>query len=180
MLRLALVVAFASLVSAATGAAGPTAALVLRGTATLKSFDAAKDCKWETSRKALQVGCTVYGSYAGLPAPAGAGYGWVWNHRANAIGVTTRYGSEQGTLLLDFGARGVLELTTSGKQRPVGRQTSAHAKVSTTGTWKLTKATANFAGDHGTGTYTYTVERDGSTTVFQLAGVTLAGSIRRS
>jgi hypothetical protein len=174
MLRLALVAAVASLAAAHVEEARPDAPIVVRGTATLKAFDVTKQCKWDNGAAALKVGCTVYGSYSGRPGAGGAGYGWVWFLPKNSIGVTTHRGSERGTLLLDFGARGALTLSLTGRQKAVGAQTTAHAKIRTTGTWKVTEATASFSGAHGTGRYVYTVERKGSPTVFSLARLTLS------
>jgi hypothetical protein len=180
MVRLALVLVAASLAGSGAGAARTTTAIVLNGTATLNAFDVTKACKWDNTKTALDIGCTVYGAYAGLPGPAGAGYGWVWNLPENAIGVTTGYGSERGTLVLNFAKLGALSLSLSGKQKPVGKQTTAHAKVLTTGTWTMTKGTSSLAGEHGKGTYTYTVVRMGSATVFSLASIVLVGSIVRA
>src|SRR5262245_9561941 len=178
MARLAALLGAFTLAAAGAGAADPSVTVVLEGTTTLKAFDIAKECKWDDRARVLRIGCTVYGSYAGRPRPAGAGYGWVWSLPKNAIGVTTQRGSERGTLLLDFGPRGTLTLSLTGKQKRVGTPTAAHAKLRTTGTWKITEGTASFAGSHGSGTYAFTVERAGSPSVFSLARVTLAGRTR--
>jgi hypothetical protein len=68
-------------------------------------------------------------------------------------------------------------LTLTGKQEPVGRQTTAHARVTTTGNWKVTEGTASLAGRHGTGTYAYTIVRNDSPSVFSLAHLVLAGHL---
>jgi len=176
MTRIAALLGALSLAAAGAGAgvAQPTGPVVLRGTATMKAFDIAKECKWDDRAKALRIGCTVYGSYAGRPGAARAGYGWVWSLAKNPIGVTTHRSSERGTLLLEFGSRGALTLSLIGRQKTVGTTTGAHAKIRTTGTWKLTEGTATFAGAHVSGTYTFTVERTGSPTVFSFARLTLA------
>src|SRR6266404_1640178 len=147
MVRFAALLVAASLTASGAGATRTTTAIVLNGTATLKAFDVTKACKWDNTTKALRVGCTVYGAYAGLPGPGGAGYGWVWNLPENAIGVTTGYGSERGLLVLNFGKHGALSLSLSGKQKPVGKQTTARAKVVTTGTWTMAKGTSSLAGE---------------------------------
>src|SRR6266566_59204 len=110
MVRLASLLVAASLggAGAGAGAARTTTAIVLNGRVTLNAFDVTKACKWDNTKTALRVGCTVYGAYAGLPGPGGAGYGWVWNLPENGIGVTTGYGSERGTLVLNFGKLGGL------------------------------------------------------------------------
>jgi hypothetical protein len=162
---------------AGAGAAAPTGAIVVEGTVTLKAFDVTKDCRWGGTRTATEVGCTVYGAYTGLPGPAGAGYGWTWN--VPFYGKGGRYGFERGTLVLNFGNLGGVSLSLTGKQKPVGKQTTAHAKVVTTGTWRMTKGTSSLAGEHGKGTYTYTIVRTGSPTLFSFASLVLAGSIIR-
>jgi len=162
-----------------TTVAAVLGAIVLNGTVTLTPFDVTKACKWDTTKTATIVGCTVYGGYSGLPGPAGAGYGWIWNvpmHDTTA----GRYGFERGTLVLNFGKLGGVSLSLTGQQKPVGKQTMAHARVVTTGTWTMTKGTSTLAGEHGKGTYTYTLVRTGSATVFSLASLVLAGSIVRA
>jgi hypothetical protein len=145
---------------------------------TLDAFDLRETCKVETSTAALRVGCTVYGAYAGRPARAGAGYGWVWTVPADAHGMTTGYGRERGTLLLDFGRRGTLTLALSGRQRPVGPPpTWKRGTVRTAGTWTVTKGTGRLAGRHGKGTYRYTLGRTGSATTFSRAELALSGSL---
>ena len=160
-----------------TTVAAVLGAIVLNGTVTLTPFDVTKACKWDTTKTATIVGCTVYGGYSGLPGPAGAGYGWIWNVPAFK---GTRYGSERGTLVLDFGKLGGLSLSLTGKQNPVGKQSTAHARVVTTGTWTMTKGTSSLAGGHGAGTYTYTIVRTGSPTVFSSARLVLVGSVVRT
>ena len=152
-------------------------AIVLNGTVTLKPFDVTKACKWDTTQTATLVGCTVYGVYTGRPGPAGAGYGWNWTVPDYAKG--GRYGFERGTLVLNFGKLGGLSLSLTGKQKPVGNQTTAHALVVTTGTWTMTKGTASLADSQGSGTYAYTLVRTGSPTVFESARLVLVGSVAR-
>ena len=175
---IAVLLGAASLAVAGAGAAAPTAAIVVKGTVTLKAFDVTKDCKWGGTKTTTQVGCTVYGVYMGLPEGAGAGYGWIWNVPMFAKG--GRYGFERGTLVLNFGKLGGVSLSLTGKQKPVGPQTTEHARVVTTGTWTMTTGTSSLAGAHGKGTYTYTLVRTGSATVFSLARLVLAGSIVRT
>lgn len=62
-----------------------------------------------------------------------------------------------------------MQILTTGLQEPVGAQTSAHAKGLTKGTWKAA------GGKTGSGTYTFTTERTGST--FKVARLHLTGSI---
>jgi hypothetical protein len=164
-----------ALVLSGTGAAALPASIVVKGTVTLEAFDVTKECKWSGTKTATVVGCTVYGAYTGLPGLAGAGYGWIWNVPAFAKG--GRYGSERGTLVLNFGSLGGVSLSLTGKQKPVGKQTTAHAKVATTGTWTMTKGTSNLAGAHGKGTYRYLIVRTGSQTVFSVARLDLSGTI---
>ncbi len=179
MVRLAVLLSATSLAAAASaGAAAPTPAIVVRGTVTLKAFDVTRECRWGGTKTTTQVGCTVYGAYTGLPEAAGAGYGWIWN--VPEYGKSSGYGFERGTLVLNFGKLGGLSLSLTGKQKPVGKQTTAHARVVTTGIWTMTKGTSSLAGGHGKGTYTYTLVRTGSATVFLLASLVLAGSIVRS
>src|SRR5258705_12471329 len=135
MPRLAVLCSAASLTAAGAGGAARTATIVVKGTVTLKAFDVTKNCKWHTSKTATQVGCTVYGAYAGLPRAGGAGYGWIWNVPVYAKG--GRYGFEHGTLVLNFGKLGGVSLSLTGKQKPVGKQTTAYANVVTTGTWRM-------------------------------------------
>jgi hypothetical protein len=173
MARLALLLGVASL-----AAGGSADTIAVNGTVTLHGFDVMKACKWRGTRKVLRVGCTVYGAYAGTPGPADAGYGWVWSVPADAHGMTTGYGFERGTLLLDFGRRGVLTLSLTGKQGPVGAPpTFERAKVRTRGTWTMTKGTACLARRHGTGTYSYTIARAKAGTTFSFASLALTGSI---
>jgi hypothetical protein len=179
MARLAVLLSIASLAAAGARAAAPPAAIVVKGTVTLKAFDVTKECKWGGTKTTTQVGCTVYGAYAGLPEVAGAGYGWIWNVPM-ALTNGGRYGFERGTLVLNFGKLGGISLSLTGKQKPVGTQTTAHARVVTTGTWTMTTGTSSLAGGHGKGTYTYTLVRTGSATVFSLASLVLAGSIVRA
>ena len=54
------------------------------------------------------------------------------------------------------------------------------AQETVTGTWTMTKGTSSLAGEHGKGTYTYTIVRMGSATVFSLASIVLVGSIVRA
>ena len=176
--RAAVLLGAASLAFASGGGAARTAAIVVKGTVTLKAFDVTKNCKWHTTNAATQVGCTVYGAYAGLPSAGGAGYGWIWNVPVYAKG--GRYGFERGTLVLNFGKLGGVSLSLTGRQKPVGKQTTAYANVITTGTWTMTKGTLSLAGEHGKGTYTYTLVRRGSATVFSLASLVLAGSLVRA
>jgi hypothetical protein len=175
--RFAFLLGAVALAAAGAGAAAPTRAIVVKGTVTLKAFDVTKDCSWGGTRTSTEVGCTVYGAYAGLPARARAGYGWTWH--VPLYGKGGRYGFERGTLVLNFGDLGGVSLSLTGKQKPVGKQTTAHAKVVTTGTWTMTKGTSSLAGEHGKGTYMYTIVRSGSPTVFSVASLVLAGSIVR-
>jgi hypothetical protein len=151
--------------------------IVVHGTATLKAFDAAKDCKWGGSKQATTVGCTVYGTFTGRPGPAGAGYGWVWHIPLNTLGRTAGHGTERGTVALNFGGRGGLSLVLAGRQRLVGTATPTHATMRTTGTWTMSRGTKSLAGKHGRGTYVFTIVRTGSPTVFSRATLVLAGSI---
>jgi hypothetical protein len=169
--------AVACLAPAGAVEARPSAAIVLDGTVTLEPFDVTKKCRFGGTTAAARMSCTVYGAYAGRPRAAGAGYGWVWNIPRNAMGVTELYGSERGTLLLVFDQLGTLTLTLTGRQHPVGKQTTAHAKVTTTGTWTMTAGTGRLVGAHGRGTYAYTIVRNDSPTVFSRATVVLAGRI---
>jgi hypothetical protein len=177
--RAAVLVSAASLVFTGAGGAAGTAAVVVKGTVTLAAFDVTKACKWHTTLTATQVGCTVYGTYAGSPGSGRAGYGWIWNTPVSYT-AEPRHASEHGTLVVDFGTLGGVTLALSGKQNPVGKQTTAHSRVMTTGAWTMTKGTSRLAGAHGTGTYTYTVVRTGSPTVFSIASLVLAGSIVRA
>jgi hypothetical protein len=179
MARLAVLLSAASLTAAGAGGAASTARIVVKGTVTLNTFDVTKACKWHTTNTATQVGCTVYGAYTGLPESGRAGYGWVWNVPVSYTG-DGRYGFERGTLVLGFGTLGGVSLSLTGKQKPVGKQTTAHARVATTGTWTMTKGTSTLAGEHGKGTYTYTLVRTGSATVFSRASLVLEGSIVRA
>jgi hypothetical protein len=167
--------ACAALVLPGTGAAALPAPIVVKGTVTLDAFDV-KECRWGGTKTATVVGCTVYGAYTGLPGPAGAGYGWVWTVPDPVYG-KGRHSSEHGTLVLNFGPLGGVSLSLAGKQKPVGTQTAVHAKVATTGTWRMTKGTSNLADAHGRGTYTYTVIRNGSNSVFSVARLRLSGTI---
>ena len=178
MARLAVLLGAVGLAVAGVGASAPTGAIVVKGTVTLKAFDVTKDCRWGGTKTMTKMGCTVYGAYKGLPEAAGAGYGWIWNVPVYAKG--GRYGFERGTLVLNFGKLGGVSLSLTGQQKPVGKQTMAHARVVTTGTWTMTKGTSTLAGEHGKGTYTYTLVRTGSATVFSLASLVLAGSIVRA
>jgi hypothetical protein len=177
MAGLAVLLGAVGLAATGVGAAAPTRAIVVKGVVTLKAFDVTKDCRWGGTRTATEVGCTVYGAYTGRPGPAGAGYGWTWH--VPFYGKGGRYGFERGTLVLNFGELGGVSLSLTGKQHPVGKQTTAHAKVVTTGTWTMTKGTSSLAGEHGRGTYTYTIVRTGSPTVFSPASLVLAGRIGR-
>ena len=145
----------------------------------LDAFDVTKKCRFGGTRAAARMSCTVYGSYVGKPQDGGAGYGWVCNIPLDARGVSALYGSERGTLLLVLGDLGTVTLTLEGQQRPVGRQTATHAKVTTTGTWTMTEGTGRLGGGHGRGTYAYTIVRTNSPTVFERADVVLSGRIGR-
>ena len=175
-MRAAVLFGAASLVFTGAGGAAGTASIVVKGTVTLSAFDVTKACKWHTTNTATQMGCTVYGSYAGLPGSGRAGYGWIWNVPVSYT-AQGRYGFERGTLVLGLGTLGGVSLSLTGKQKPVGKQTTAHARVMTTGTWTMTKGTSALAGKHGKGAYTYTVVRTGSATVFSIARLVLTGSI---
>jgi hypothetical protein len=177
MARLAVLLGALGLAATGVGAAAPTRAIVVKGTVTLKAFDVTKDCRWGGTSTTTEVGCTVYGAYTGRPGPAGAGYGWTW--KVPLYGKGGRYGFERGTLVLNFGNLGGVSLSLTGKQKPVGKQTTAHANVVTTGTWTVKKGTSSLAGEHGKGTYTYTIVRTGSPTVFSRASLVLAGTIAR-
>ena len=77
-----------------------------------------------------------------------------------------RLAIETGNVVLVPSSGPQIRLQTIGVQHPVGPQTSAHAKGLTRGTWTV-------IGGNGSGTYTFTTERNGSTftkAVLQLSG----------
>ncbi len=172
------IVACAALGLAGGAAAAKAAKIPFKGTATIKPFDVTKNCGGASvNTKLVRVRCTQFGIYAGAPAPAGASLGWTWDLAVGADGKTTGYGTEKATLILNFGAPGLLYLSLAGKQAPVGKGTPTNAKAITKGMWTITKGTAGFVGRHGAGTYTFTTARTGSKTVFSVAQLALVGNI---
>jgi len=100
--------------------------------------------------------------YTGSPATQAAGYdaGGGQERKDNRLAIET------GNVVLVPSSGPQIRLQTIGVQHPVGPQTSAHAKGLTRGTWTV-------IGGNGSGTYTFTTERNGSTftkAVLQLSG----------
>jgi hypothetical protein len=175
---IACALASAALVPAAGGGRATTPRITFAGTVTLKPFDVTKACGAKSlSAKLLRVRCAQYGAFAGEPAPANVNYGWSWDLPTNASGQTTGPATEHGTLILNFGAPGLLYVSLAGKQRVIGRTTATRATAVTTGTWTISKGTSGFTGRHGNGTYTFRTARSGSESVFSVARINLDGSI---
>jgi hypothetical protein len=164
------------LVPAGGGAAG-SPSIQFDGTATIRPFDVTKACGAKSlSAKLLRVRCAQLGKFAGEPAPANVDFGWTWDLPTDASGHTTGAATERGTLILNFGAPGLLYLSLAGKQRIVGPTTPIRATAVTKGTWTITRGTAGFVGRHGSGTYT--AGRTSSESVFSVARLKLSGSIK--
>jgi hypothetical protein len=160
------------------GGAAATPKIAFSGTATLRPFDVTKACGAKSvSAKLVRVRCVQLGTFRGEPAPARVNYGWTWDLPTNASGRTIGPATEHGTLILNFGAPGMLYLSLAGKQRIVGRTTAKNAAAVTTGTWTITKGTSGFVGRNGRGTYTFRTARTDSENVFGVAQVRLRGSI---
>jgi hypothetical protein len=161
----------------ATGTAR-SAAITLKGVATIKPFDVTKNCGGSAvSKKLFRVRCTQFGTFSGQPSAAGASLGWTWDLAVGPNGSTTGHGTERATLILNFGAPGLLYLSLAGKQAPVGKGTPTRASALTKGTWTVTKGTAGFTGRNGKGTYTFKTARTGSRTVFSVAQLSLSGTL---
>jgi hypothetical protein len=183
--RLALVACL--LLASASSAAASTR---VSGTLTLGAFDPQKSCTFSPARmaalpaslgaaaRAIPPGSNVLlakcnpsspaTKFTGSPATKAAGYGWNWTLAVGKNGKTTGIAVETGTVVLIRTSGPQLTLQLIGVQRPVGAQTSAHAKGFTTGTWTA-------LGTKGSGTYTFSTERKGST--FTTAVLHLSGSV---
>ncbi len=172
------VLAGVALGAVAGGAAARSAAIPFKGTAAIKPFDITKNCiATSLSSKRLRVRCVQLGKFAGMPGPANTRFGWIWDVPVDANGFTTGPATERGTLILNFGAPGLLYLSLAGKQAPVGKGTPTRVAALSKGTWAITRGTAGFVGRHGTGSYTFKTARAGSKTVFSVAQLKLSGSI---
>jgi hypothetical protein len=176
--RAAVFVAAVGIVLVVDGVAG--AATPVTGTLTLKPFNPQNACKFsktvtkvtagpvKAGSKVLLAQCSAHGTFTGSVKVVDAGYGWNWYLQISANGKTTGVAAEYGAVTLSPVTGGLIELLTVGIQSPVGPQTSAHAKGMTKGTWKAKSG-------QGTGTYTFTTERNGST--FTSAVLHLSGSV---
>jgi hypothetical protein len=172
----------ASVIAAAVAAqplASQTRASVrVNGVATLTAVNIQQRCKFIGSgAKLLIATCQQFGAYAGKPGRAGASYSWRWYLEVGPKGTTTGKASERGSLALNFGKLGILRMTTTGRQVPVGPVTKDAAKGRTTGTWKYESGTKALAARAGSGTYVFETSRTGTTT-FQVARLTLSGTVR--
>jgi len=163
----------------AVGAAGSAATAALTGTVTLKPVDVTKACTFggASAAKSLALGCKQSGAFAGSGGMARASYDWAWKLAVDANNATTGYGTESGTLVLDFGKRGLVRLALTGKQAPVGEATATSAREQTKGTWTMASGTGSYQGKRGRGTYTFTATRSGSATTFGLAKLALRGTV---
>ena len=107
--------------------------------------------------KTLLAQCSAKGTFAGSPKKGAAGYGWNWYLQVGSDGKTTGLAAEYGVVTVPTPA-GPARLLTIGVQKPVGPQTSQHAKGLSTGTWKATgglsaKGTATSPGLMGSQLY---------------------------
>jgi len=185
-MRRALAVAGAALLCVAAA----RAATRVSGSLTLGAFDPQQACKFTPARMAalpksfgaaasaipsgsnvLLAQCSPSSpstKYTGTPETQAAGYGWNWTLAVGKNGKTTGLAVETGSVILILKTGGQIKLQTVGVQKPVGAQTSAHAKGLTKGTWTV-------LGGKGSGTYTFATERNGST--FTKAVLHLSGSV---
>ena len=159
-------------------AGGSSGATPVNGMLTLAAFNPNTACKFsnytltkpagpmKAGQRTLLAQCSVTGKYSGSPHATAASYGWNWYLAVGSNGKTTGLAAEYGALSLTTAA-GPLLLLTTGLQKPVGAQTSAHAKGMSTGTWLV-------RGAGGKGTYSFTTERKGST--FTTAVIRVKGS----
>jgi hypothetical protein len=185
-MRLALAVAGAAFL----GAAAAHAATKVDGDLTLGPFNPQQACKFTPAKMAalpksfgaaasaippgsnvLLAQCSPTSpstKFTGTPGTQAAGYGWNWTLAVGKNGKTTGLAVETGSVILIPRSGAQIKLETIGVQKPVGPQTSAHAKGLTKGTWTV-------IGGKGSGTYTFTTERRGST--FTTAVLHLSGSV---
>jgi hypothetical protein len=183
MRRIAVVVAVAAGVTALVAQAAPSAPrppIRLSGTATLQAVDISVRCNFgRGANNTVIAACSQIGAFAGRPARAGVAYAWRWDLELGPDGrTTTGNGPERGELALNFGAkRGILRVTTTGRQAPVGTPTADQAQGRTVGTWKFKSGTKTFARRRGTGTYRFDTTRIGPTT-FEIARITINGTLR--
>jgi len=179
---LASLVVLAAVAAAAAGPGQGRGSSALSATVTLKPFNPQQVCKFSPFRlkkaigpmpvgtKTLVAQCgPVHGTVIGSSKAVDAAYNWNWYLQIGPNGKTTGLAGEYGALTLVESGGTTVQVLTTGLQAPVGPQTSTHAKGLTTGTWRATGAHT------GSGTYTFTTERTGST--FTVARLQLKGSI---
>jgi hypothetical protein len=182
MRRTAALSASAVVVAALLAHAAPSATrapIRLSGAATLQAVNIQQRCGFsQGANNTLVAQCSQIGAFAGRPARAGVAYAWRWDLEIGADGRTTGNAPERGELAFNFGtARGILRVTTTGRQAPVGTPTADQAQGLTTGTWKYKSGTRSFARRRGSGTYRFETTRVGPTT-FQVAKITINGTLR--
>jgi hypothetical protein len=134
-------------VVASLAAAPATRAPVrLDGSATLRPISLSQHCTRADAADAKVVECTGSGVYAGKPRSAAAAYTWHWHLFHGGDDPQSAHGDEDGILVLRFGARGTLRLTTDGSK----------SEGASTGKWRYRSGTKQFAGRRGSGTYRFT------------------------
>ena len=139
----------------------------LSGTADLASVQLAS-CIRVDDGSAKVVECPgSRGAYRGTPARARASYSWHWHLFHGGEVPQTAHGDEDGLLVLDFGARGVLRLKTAGSK----------SSGATTGTWRFWRGTKQFAARRGSGTYRFETAPSGESGLRGLR-VVVRGTLR--
>lgn len=165
MTRTAVLLVIAAAVVVQPAASKQRAPVRLNGTATLRAIQFA-DCVRVDAVDAKVVECDGSGAYGGTPVRAAATYTWHWHLFHGGDVPQTAHGDEDGLLVLGFGKRGVLRLTTAG----------AKSSGATAGTWRFRSGTKQFAGRRGTGTYRFLTT--GGANGFSSARVVVRGTLR--
>jgi hypothetical protein len=167
VVRLAALVAVFAVVVAQPAGTAPRPPVRLSGSADLAAVQLAS-CIRVDDGNAKVVECpSSRGSYRGTPARARASYSWHWHLFHGGEAPQTAHGDEDGLLVLDFGARGVLRVKTAGSK----------AAGITTGAWRFWRGTKQFAARRGTGTYRFETVASGETGLRSLR-VVVRGTLR--
>jgi hypothetical protein len=164
--RVAALVAVFAVAAAQPAGSAQRAPVRLTGTATLGPVQLAS-CIRVDDGDAKVVECPgSRGSYRGTPTRARATYSWHWHLFHGGDEPQSAHGDEDGILVLRFGSRGTLRVTTDGSK---GDGVS-------TGKWRYRSGTKQFAGRRGSGTYRFTTVVGGEG--WRSARVVLRGALR--
>jgi hypothetical protein len=158
-----LLVGVVALLAAAPSTRAPVR---LDGGATLRPVSLSQHCTRADAADAKVVECTGSGVYSGKPRGASAVYAWHWHLFHGGDEPQSAHGDEDGILVLRFGTRGTVRLTTDGSK----------GEGASTGTWRYRSGTKQFAKRKGSGTYRFTTVVGGEG--WRSARVVVRGTLR--